>query len=96
MNSSTMPDFRKMLADGAKVLDVRTREEYMDGHVPGSVNIPLDMVEARAFEIAEMGTDIIAVCRSGARSGAATEILRRAGIPVVNGGGWQDFMQRIS
>lgn len=77
-------------------VDVRTPEEYAGGHVPGAINIPLDQVQNRLDEFKDMPKPIVAYCRSGARSGMATSILKGAGIAdVINGGGISDVMQQI-
>lgn len=50
---------------GAVLLDVRTPEEYRDGHLPGAKNLPLDRLDT----IAEpAGSPLFVYCRSGARS----------------------------
>lgn len=38
------PDFKKMMADGAVILDVRSPGEYASGHIKGSKNIPLQQL----------------------------------------------------
>jgi rhodanese-related sulfurtransferase len=73
-------------------LDVRERHEWRAGRVPGSKNIPLSKLRARAGELVP-DRSYVAVCRSGSRSRAATAQLRSAGLDVVNlkGGlhGWR-------
>jgi phage shock protein E len=77
-------------------VDVRTPEEYAGGHVPGAINIPLDQIQGRLDEFKDMPKPVVAYCRSGARSGMATSILKGAGIQeVINGGGIQDVLQQI-
>ncbi|WP_066517459.1 MBL fold metallo-hydrolase [Curtobacterium ammoniigenes] len=68
--------------DDVFVLDVRNRNEYVDGHVPGAVNISAGRV---LRDIAELPSDrpIVAYCQSGARNIVATQALRRAGLPVT-------------
>ncbi len=71
------------------ILDVRTPEEFADGHVPGAVLIPHDQLEAR---IAELGAprEIVVYCRSGRRSGLAEPILEKNGFRVHQlEGSWQ-------
>jgi rhodanese-related sulfurtransferase len=65
------------------VLDVREPDEWAAGHVAASVHIPLGELGAR---LAELPGDrpIVAVCRSGARSGTVTEALGSRGYDVVN------------
>lgn len=70
---------------GAVLLDVRTEAEYAQGHVPGSVNLPLDQLGAISYS---KDTPLFVYCRSGARSGRGVEYLKRAGYEkAVNIGG---------
>lgn len=75
------------------IVDVRTPDEFADGHVPGSVNIPLDQLPDRLDEVRGMQAPIVLCCRSGARSGAALGLLKAAGVEEVsNGGGWMQLL----
>ncbi|MEZ4771187.1 MAG: rhodanese-like domain-containing protein [Caldilineales bacterium] len=69
--------------DDVYVLDVREDWEYASGHVPGANLIPLGQLSSRLSEIPADKT-VVAVCRSGNRSGQATEILRQAGFDAHN------------
>ena len=62
------------------ILDVRTREEYEQGHIPGAILIPDTEIEAKAEE-ALTGKDqlILVYCRSGRRSKLAAEALVELG-----------------
>jgi phage shock protein E len=91
----TQVSLKELLSKGALVVDVRTPEEYGTGHYEGSVNMPLDIVATRAEELKSHKKPIIAVCRSGARSGAAATMLSATGIEVYNGGGWMDFANAV-
>jgi rhodanese-related sulfurtransferase len=69
------------LDDGTKapyVLDVRTAEEYVGGHVPGAVNIPHDQVAARLAEVPK-DREVVLYCRSGRRAQLAAEVLAENG-----------------
>jgi rhodanese-related sulfurtransferase len=68
---------RRALA-GNLLLDVREPAEWSAGHAPGAVPIPLGQLSARLSELPR-DREIIAVCRSGNRSGVAAGLLRRAG-----------------
>lgn len=59
---------------GAVFVDVREPEEWAEGHIPGALHIPLAQLPQRASEL-PADTDLILVCRSGARSYLATEFL---------------------
>ena len=62
------------------LLDVRTAEEYAAGHLPGAVNIPHGELGARIAELSgARERDVVVYCRTGTRSGAALEVLDKAG-----------------
>lgn len=73
------------------IIDVRTPVEFRAGHVPGSINIPLNEIQQHVEEIKSMHQPIVLCCASGNRSGLATNILVRHGIPCENGGSWIDL-----
>lgn len=70
------------------LLDVRNTDEFASGHVQGSINIPLSLLPLKFTEIApEKSRQIVAYCRSGARSGMAQQFLQGQGYEkVINGG----------
>lgn len=80
-------DLKALRSKGAVVLDVRTTAEFAGGHVPGSLNIPLDRL---ANELGKLppGKPVIACCLSGGRSARAVTLLKQAGVEAYNGGGW--------
>ncbi|MBW2415803.1 MAG: methyltransferase domain-containing protein [Deltaproteobacteria bacterium] len=62
------------------VLDVRTPEEFAEGHVPGAINVPHDQIEQRIAELEPYrDREVVLYCRSGRRAGFAGETLSRAG-----------------
>lgn len=76
------------------VIDVRTPEEFSEGHYPNATNIPLDNVQQRINEFIGMPKPIVAYCRTGNRSGTAVSILKQNGInEAINGGGLDDLKQ---
>lgn len=88
-------DLEAIVNKGAFLVDVRTPGEYADGHVKGSVNIPLDTVGTQISKFKDK-KNIIVFCRSGARSGQAKNILQQHGITdVVNGGAWDYVNQYV-
>ncbi|MDI9340702.1 MAG: rhodanese-like domain-containing protein [Sediminibacterium sp.] len=83
-------DLTTWLKEGAVVVDVRTPEEFVTGHVKGSVNIPLDEIPDQVAQLKTFAK-IIVCCRSGGRSGSAMQYLNREGFTnIVNGGSWQN------
>jgi rhodanese-related sulfurtransferase len=74
---------KTLVADGAKVVDVRTAEEFASGHVPGAINIPYEEIGKRTAEIGPASTAVVLYCRSGRRSAIAAESLAKAGFKAV-------------
>lgn len=73
------------IEEGSVILiDVRTKEEYAEGHIKTSINIPLDTLDS---EISNYTTDVnqplVVYCRSGSRSGAAAAWLNENGYTAV-------------
>ena len=78
------PDQAKRLVDsGALLVDVRTREEFAAGHVPGAVNLPVQELDQRMSELPR-DRDLVLYCRSGHRSGRAAGMLKDAGYAKVH------------
>jgi len=85
-----MKNIEELVKTGrATVVDVRTPTEFVEGHVKGSVNIPLQEIPTRLTEFKKM-KNIILCCASGNRSAQATNYLKRNGIEFENGGSWRD------
>ncbi|WP_339610142.1 rhodanese-like domain-containing protein [uncultured Planktosalinus sp.] len=78
------------LNNNAKIIDVRTLEEYKGGHVVGSINIPLQEIQLRIEEIKSMNQPLILCCATGNRSGVASHYLKNQGVDCINGGSWLD------
>jgi rhodanese-related sulfurtransferase len=83
MRECTIADLAAAHASGAHVLDVREPVEYVEGHVPGAVLVPMAQLSSRLTEIPKDGT-LYVVCRSGNRSKASSELLSRAGYDAVS------------
>jgi hypothetical protein len=83
-------NLKAIIDEGAYLVDVRTPSEFAEGHVKGSVNIPLDTIANNLQKFANK-KNVIVFCRSGNRSGQAKVILENNGVKnVTNGGTWQD------
>jgi len=66
------------------IFDVRTPEEYAEGHVPGAINIPHDLLPDRIDEFAPyQDMEVVVYCRSGKRAGIAETALATAGFRNV-------------
>jgi len=88
-------DYKKLIADGAVIIDVRNPGEFAGGAAPGSENIPLGKIPGRIKQIKSLGVPVIVVCASGMRSGAAKGQLMTAGVDTYNGGPWTKMLKYI-
>ena len=78
----------ELLAEGAAIVDVRSKPEYAGGHLKKSINIPLDTLEKNLGKL-NKDKPVITCCASGMRSASARSILKANGFnEVVNGGSW--------
>jgi rhodanese-related sulfurtransferase len=84
------------LARGEQVtlLDVRTPGEFEAGHIPGSYNVPLDLLDEHRAELRRVTHPVVLVCRSGSRAAQAERKLAEVGmsqVKVLTGGisAWQ-------
>ena len=88
---------KRLIGQGAVVIDVRSPGEYEGGHVANATNIPVDEVERRLAEVEKLtGGDrtkpVVVYCGKGSRAAKAKQILDAAGYTgVVNGGGLDDL-----
>ena len=78
MSEVALDNFAAAHADGATVIDVREPGEYVGGHVPGAVLVPMGQLPSRVSEL-DRSRPLYVICASGNRSGAMTDYLRRAG-----------------
>ena len=83
------PDINKGVADfrnaeGAILMDVRTPQEYREGHIPGSKNVPLQQLDKISSVTDNKDAPMFVYCHSGARSRQATAILQHMGYTNVN------------
>lgn len=88
-------DFKKLLNEGAVIIDVRNTNEVSAGGLPEAENIPLPKLAGRVKQIKSLNVPVICVCASGMRSGAAKSQLKAAGIDAYNGGPWTKMLQYL-
>lgn len=88
-------DYKELIKQGATIVDVRTKAEYQQGHIKGSVNIPLNNL-ANQYSKLNKSKPILTCCASGMRSTQAKSILKSNGFSEVhNGGGWTSLKNKI-
>lgn len=93
-NAGSASSYTKITADEAKammdsgsptIVDVRTAQEYADGHIPGAINIPVESIGSdKPAELTDADADLIVYCRTGVRSKQASDKLVELGYQHVN------------
>jgi len=73
---------RKLIDDGAQLIDVRVDHEWEVGHIAGATHLPLDELAERTGEI-DKDRPVVLYCRGGNRSTMATAALAAAGYDAV-------------
>lgn len=77
-------DFQKSIDAGYQLIDVRTAQEYAQGHIPGAINIPIDSLPQSVAQI-DKTKGVAVYCATGARSLNAKQFLAAQGYKdVVN------------
>lgn len=90
-------DLGELIRNGATILDVRTKGEYSEGHIRGSVNISVDRLAQNIGKLKGKNNPIITCCASGMRSASAKGILRSNGFTNVhNGGSWMSLKRKYN
>ena len=85
-------DMPRLIEKGAVVVDVRSPSEFQQGSRPGSINIPLNEINARSEQLDKNKT-VVLCCASGSRSGMAVGILKKNGFKnVINAGPWTNTL----
>ena len=95
-------EYKKITSDEAKnimltekpiVVDVRSLEEYNEGHIPNAISVPLETIENEAETKLKNKDDLILVyCRSGRRSREAVlRLIEKGYTNVIDFGGIQDW-----
>ncbi|MFZ4735754.1 MAG: rhodanese-like domain-containing protein [Bradymonadia bacterium] len=83
---------RRLVAEGALLLDVRSIGEFQAGHLDGAVHVPLHELEQRSRELGPPERPIVVYCQSGVRSAQALRTLTRHGFQrVYNLGGLSNW-----
>ncbi|MDO4779135.1 MAG: rhodanese-like domain-containing protein [Tissierellia bacterium] len=81
--------------DNVSLVDVRTFEEYSEGHIKNSQLLPLDTLTYNAEKKLKKENLIILYCRSGNRSGQAQKYLEKLGYTSLNAGGINSYKGEI-
>ena len=74
----------KLVKDGAILIDVRTAQEYSEGHLEGSINLDVNSISVNIEKlVTDKETKIVVYCRSGNRSATAKDVLTNLGYKNV-------------
>ena len=80
----TIEDLDAARATGARIVDVRTAEEFAAGHVPGAQNFPIDELDPMSSDAWAKDAPIYLICEKGGRSKVAADKLAAAGYDARN------------
>lgn len=86
MKTITCEEYKKKCEEGFDhvTLDVRTTEEFAEGHVEDAVNVPLPILDVKIADvIPDKKTTIISCCKSGGRATTALHVLEKMGYEDV-------------
>jgi len=75
---------RKLVADGATLLDVRSPEEFSGRHLDGAISIPVQELSGRIGQLGDKSDAIVVYCQSGSRSAMAKRLLESNGFTNVH------------
>jgi rhodanese-related sulfurtransferase len=78
-------DFAEQFNEEIFLIDVREIDEYLSGHVPGAIHIPLNEVPNRVEEFRNpQGGATYVICKAGGRSASACDFLANQSLSVIN------------
>ena len=91
---SITPEVLSAIEHEALIVDVRTPEEFANGHYPGAINIPHETILEVLNQLGVTAdTSVILYCRSGNRSGQAEQVLQEKGFTEArNAGGLETLL----
>lgn len=80
----TPREAHRLVKNGALLLDVSRPDEFDNGRPPGALRVPVEILREKPLPGLARNRPIVVCCRTGARSGRAAHLLRRAGFVAVN------------
>ncbi|MCF7480669.1 rhodanese-like domain-containing protein [Vibrio sp. J1-1] len=83
----------QLIEQGAMIVDVRTPQEFAEGHLDDAVNFPLSELD-KHFKDVKKDQLIVLYCRSGYRSGQAYQHLQSQGFTNLHNAGGLDELQQ--
>ena len=90
-SSNPKADLGEIIKSGAIIIDVRSKGEFQQDHLKGSINVPLKNIQEYLPKL-KKDKPVIVCCASGARSASARSIMQSNGFTqVYNGGSWMSL-----
>ena len=91
-----LADWAALAGNGAEIVDVRDADEFVAGHIPGAINLPLNEIRQRLGELPR-DREVWLYCGVGQRAYYATRTLLQHGYKVRNlPGGWRTYLDLIA
>jgi rhodanese-related sulfurtransferase len=87
--NSNSEKITELIEKNAIIIDVRSSDEFKQGNIPNSKNIPIDEFKSRIDEIVRIDSPIILCCLSGKRSDIAFSILKQKRNDCINARSWK-------
>ena len=95
-DDTSKSSLKNLINNGAFLVDLRTRDEFSQGHIECSVNIPLAEL-GKSLDKFKGHSNIVLVCFSGNRSGFAKDILEKKGFKnIINAGAWEELNNTLT
>ena len=82
-NEINFEQLKNMVSKGAILIDVRSPQEFKEGHLPGAINIPEYEIRKVKNEMPKLNQQIVVYCQYGGRSREAYNMLRKMGYTNV-------------
>ncbi|EDZ61194.1 putative periplasmic rhodanese-like sulfurtransferase [Sulfurimonas gotlandica GD1] len=85
---------REAVKNGAIIVDVRTREEFIQKHIDGAINLPIEAIMKGSINLPK-DKELVLYCRTGSRSSVSAKVLREKGWTVYDVATQDDWEREI-
>lgn len=82
-NEISFEQLKNLVSKGAILIDVRSPQEFNEGHLPGAINIPEYEIRKVKNEMPKLNQQIVVYCQYGGRSREAYNMLKKIGYTNV-------------
>ena len=82
-NEINFEQLKNMVSKGAILIDVRSPQEFKEGHLPGAINIPEYEIRKVKNEMPKLNQQIVVYCQYGGRSKNAYNMMKKMGYTNV-------------